>query len=254
MVKEEIKKVQTEKDSLKKEEKKAVGKESGEVKEKEKGKKPDSVEEKPKEKKEETDVKADKKDEKKPVDVKDKAGEKSGKPVSGESQEKPVSGKEQVKEVEKKEPAVEMEKEMSPKVSEALQLVKAMSADERTGFGVAMIKELRVLELAGWVKSLEKEFGVSAQAAVVSAAPGGAGSAAAPAEEQKDSYTVVLASVGDKKIQVIKEVRTITSLGLREAKALVDEAPKPVKEDVNEQEANEIKAKLESAGATVELK
>ena len=245
MVKEEIKKIQTEKDSLKKEEKKAGGKESGEVKEKEKGKKPDSVEEKPKEKKEETDVKADKKDEKKPVDVKGKAGEKSGKPVSGE---------EQVKEVEKKEPAVEKEKEMSPKVSEALRLVKAMSADERTEFGVAMIKELRVLELAGWVKSLEKEFGVSAQAAVVSAAPGGAVSAAAPAEEQKDSYTVVLASVGDKKIQVIKEVRTITSLGLREAKALVDEAPKPVKEDVNEQEANEIKAKLESAGATVELK
>lgn len=229
-----------------KEEKKAGGKESGEVKEKEKGKKPETVSEKPKEKKEETDVKAEKKkSEEKLADVKDK---------TGEEQVKPAGEEELAKEVEKKEPAVEEEKEMSPKVSEALQLVKAMSADERTGFGVAMIKELRVLELAGWVKSLEKEFGVSAQAAVVSAASAGAGSAAAPAEEQKDSYTVVLASIGDKKIQVIKEVRTITGLGLREAKALVDESPKPVKEEVNEQEANEIKAKLESAGATVEIK
>jgi large subunit ribosomal protein L7/L12 len=118
-----------------------------------------------------------------------------------------------------------------------------------------MVKELSVLELSEWVKTLEKEFGVSAQAVVVGGASGGAQGPAAPAEEEKkDSYTVMLTAVGDKKIQVIKEVRTVTSLGLREAKALVDEAPKPVREGVSEQEANEIKAKLEAAGASVELK
>ncbi|MFQ5803400.1 MAG: 50S ribosomal protein L7/L12 [Candidatus Methylomirabilales bacterium] len=106
------------------------------------------------------------------------------------------------------------------------------------------------------VKSLEEKYGISAAAvaAPVATAPGvGAPGAAAPAEEQTE-FTVVLAGVGEKKIQVIKEVRAITNLGLKEAKDLVDGAPKPVKEGVSKQEAEEVKAKLEGAGATVEIK
>lgn len=106
------------------------------------------------------------------------------------------------------------------------------------------------------VKALEEKYGISAAAvaAPVATAPGvGAPGAAAPAEEQTE-FTVVLAGVGEKKIQVIKEVRAITNLGLKEAKDLVDGAPKPVKEGVSKQEAEEVKAKLEGAGATVEIK
>ena len=160
--------------------------------------------------------------------------------------------KEEVKEV--KEVKKEVKVEVSPKVSSVLETVKTMSPEEREVFAVSMIKGLNVLELSKWVKSLEEEFGVSAAApAAVSAASGVSQGEVAP-EEKKTSWTVVLVSSGDKKIQVIKEVRTITALGLREAKALVDEAPKPVKENIPEEEANEIKAKLETAGATVELK
>ncbi len=158
--------------------------------------------------------------------------------------------------VEEKEKVPRKEKpveEVSPKVSKVLEAVNTMSPEERTDFGVSLIKGLSVLELSEWVKTLEKEFGISAAAPVAVAA--GPQEPSAPAEEEKkDSFTVMLVSSGDKKIQVIKEVRTITNLGLREAKALVDEAPKPVKENVTEQEANEIKAKLEVAGAGVELK
>ncbi len=174
-----------------------------------------------------------------------------------EKEEKPVEEKKKVKKEEK--PVEEVsekseKKEVSPKVSEVLEEVKTMTPEERTEFGVSLVKGLSVLELSEWVKTLEKEFGISAAAPVaVAAAP--AGSQEASAEEvKKDSFAVMLVSSGDKKIQVIKEVRTITSLGLREAKALVDEAPKPVKENITEKEANEIKAKLEAAGATVELK
>jgi len=113
-----------------------------------------------------------------------------------------------------------------------------------------------VLELSEFVKAFEDKFGVSAAAPVAVAAPGataGAGAEAAAAEEQ-DEFDVVLASAGDKKIQVIKEVRALTSLGLKEAKDLVDSAPKPVLEKVNKEQADEAKAKLEGAGATVELK
>src|SRR6187397_2140381 len=114
------------------------------------------------------------------------------------------------------------------------------------------LSSLTVMEAAELAKMLEEKWGVTAAAAVsVAAAPGGA--AAAPAEEKTD-FTVVLASAGDKKIEVIKEVRAITGLGLKEAKDLVEGAPKPVKEGVNKEEADKIKAQLEKAGAKVELK
>jgi large subunit ribosomal protein L7/L12 len=109
-----------------------------------------------------------------------------------------------------------------------------------------------VLELAALVKDLEGKWGVSAAAAVVAAAPGAA--AAAPAAEEKTEFNVVLTDAGANKIGVIKEVRAITGLGLKEAKDLVEGAPKPVKEGANKAEAEEIKKKLEAAGAKVELK
>ena len=115
------------------------------------------------------------------------------------------------------------------------------------------LSKLTVLEAADLAKMLEEKWGVSAAAAVaVAAAPGGA-AAAAPAEE-KTEFTAVLAAIGDKKIEVIKEVRALTGLGLKEAKDLVEGAPKPVKEGVTKEEAEKIKAQLEKAGAKVELK
>jgi large subunit ribosomal protein L7/L12 len=116
------------------------------------------------------------------------------------------------------------------------------------------LSSLTVLEAAELAKLLEEKWGVSAAAAVaVAAAPGAGGAAAAPAEE-KTEFTVVLAAAGDKKIEVIKEVRALTGLGLKEAKDLVEGAPKPVKEGVNKEEAEKVKAQLEKAGAKVELK
>ena len=115
------------------------------------------------------------------------------------------------------------------------------------------LSKLTVLEAADLAKMLEEKWGVSAAAAVaVAAAPGGA-AAAAPAEE-KTEFTAVLAAIGDKKIEVIKEVRALTGLGLKEAKDLVEGAPKPVKEGVSKDEAEKIKAQLEKVGAKVELK
>jgi len=115
------------------------------------------------------------------------------------------------------------------------------------------LSSLTVLEAAELAKLLEEKWGVSAAAAVAVAAPGAGGGAAAPVEE-KTEFTVVLAAAGDKKIEVIKEVRAITGLGLKEAKDLVEGAPKPVKEGVNKDEAEKLKAQLEKAGAKVELK
>ena len=116
---------------------------------------------------------------------------------------------------------------------------------------IDIVKGLTVLELSELVKALEEEFGVSAAAPVaVAAAP----VAAAAVEEEQTEFDVILASVGDKKINVIKVVREITGLGLKEAKDLVDAAPKAVKEKVNKEEANDIKAKLEEAGAGIEIK
>ena len=119
------------------------------------------------------------------------------------------------------------------------------------------LKGISVLELSERIKALEEEFGVSATA-VAAAAPAGAAAAAAgdggEAAEEQSTFDVVLQSAGDKKIQVIKVVRAATGLGLKEAKALVDEAPKPVKEGAEREDADKLKADLEEAGATVELK
>jgi large subunit ribosomal protein L7/L12 len=122
---------------------------------------------------------------------------------------------------------------------------------------IEALKGLTVLELAELVKAMEEEFGVSAAApvAAVAAVPAAGGAAAAPAEEEEQTeFDVILKSVGDKKINVIKVVREITALGLKEAKELVDGAPNPVKEKINKEEAEAIKKKLEEAGATVEIK
>ena len=116
------------------------------------------------------------------------------------------------------------------------------------------IKKMSVLELSELIKALEEEFGVSATA-VAAAAPAAAGAGdGAAAEEESSTVDVVLTGAGDKKIQVIKVVRAATGLGLKEAKALVDEAPKPVKEGVEREEADKLKAELEEAGASVEVK
>ncbi len=115
------------------------------------------------------------------------------------------------------------------------------------------LSSLTVLEAAELAKMLEEKWGVSAAAAVAVAAGPAAGAAAAPVEEQTE-FTVVLAAIGDKKIEVIKEVRAITGLGLKEAKDLVEGAPKPVKEGVNKDDAAKLKAQLEKAGAKVEVK
>jgi large subunit ribosomal protein L7/L12 len=118
------------------------------------------------------------------------------------------------------------------------------------------IKELSIIEAADLSKKIEEEFGIQAAAPVAVAAPGGAGAAAGGAEEAEEQteFTVVIASAGDKKIQVIKEVRALTSLGLKEAKDLVDAAPKPVLENVPKEQADKAKEQLEAAGATVEVK
>jgi large subunit ribosomal protein L7/L12 len=118
------------------------------------------------------------------------------------------------------------------------------------------LKGISVLELAERIKALEEEFGVSAAAvaAPVAAAGGGGGGDGAAAEEEGGTVDVILAGAGDKKIQVIKVVRAATGLGLKEAKTLVDEAPKPVKEGIEKEEADKLKQELEEAGASVEVK
>ncbi len=126
-------------------------------------------------------------------------------------------------------------------------------ASEKTLKFIEEIKNMTVLELAELVKAIEEEFGVTAAAPVAVAGPAAAGAAAAPAEEQTE-FNVVLAEVGAEKIKVIKVVREVTGLGLKEAKDLVDGAPKPVKEGVSKQEAEEIAAKFAETGAKIEIK
>jgi len=116
------------------------------------------------------------------------------------------------------------------------------------------IKKLSVTELAELVKALEEEFGVSAAAPVAMMAGPAAGGGEAEIAEEQSEFDVILTVVGDKKIQVIKEVRAVTGLGLKEAKEVVDGAPKPIKEKVAKEEADDIKAKLEAVGATIEIK
>ncbi|MFH1567713.1 MAG: 50S ribosomal protein L7/L12 [Gemmatimonadota bacterium] len=128
------------------------------------------------------------------------------------------------------------------------------SLSPKLGEIIDSISGLTVLELAELVKALEEKFGVSAAAPMMMAGAMPAAGAGEAAAVEKDSFDVVLTGAGEKKIQVIKVVREITSLGLKEAKALVDEAPKPVKEGVSKQEAEEIQARLTEAGAQVEIR
>ena len=131
-----------------------------------------------------------------------------------------------------------------------------MATATSTDKWIEELKGISVLELAERIKALEEEFGVSAaaMAAPAAAAPAGGGGGDAAAEEESTTADVILTAAGDKKIQVIKVVRAATGLGLKEAKALVDEAPKPVKEGIDKEEAGKLKQELEEAGATVELK
>lgn len=118
-----------------------------------------------------------------------------------------------------------------------------------------IVKEMSVADLAELIKAFEEEFGVSAAAPVAAApVPGGAPAEEEAEQEEQTEFDVMLTDTGEKKIQVIKVVRELTGLGLKEAKALVDELPKPVKEQVSKEEADELKSKLEESGATVELK
>jgi len=119
---------------------------------------------------------------------------------------------------------------------------------------IEFIAGMSVLELSEMVKELEEKFGVSASAPVAMMAAGPVDTAGGAAVEEQTEFDIILISSGDKKIQVIKEVRAITGLGLKDAKSLVDEAPKPVKEGISKEEAEKIKAQLEEAGAQVELK
>jgi large subunit ribosomal protein L7/L12 len=119
---------------------------------------------------------------------------------------------------------------------------------------VEFVSNMSVLELSELIKELEEKFGVSAAAPMAMMAAGPAQGAAGAQAEEKTEFDVIVTAAGDKKIQVIKEVRAITGLGLKEAKALVDEVPKPVKEGVTKDEAEKIKAQLEEAGAQVEVK
>jgi large subunit ribosomal protein L7/L12 len=120
---------------------------------------------------------------------------------------------------------------------------------------ISLLENMTMLEVSGLVKKLEEHFGVTAAMPMMAAMPGmGGGAAAAAAVEEKTEFDVVLTAAGDKKIQVIKVVREVTGLGLKEAKDLVDGAPKPVKEKISKEEAASIKAKLEENGASVEIK
>ena len=190
-----------------------------------------------------------------------KPEEKKEEKVEGETEKTKVEpAKKEKKEDEKVETAVvEKEKPVQEKVKEKEVKVKVEEASEEKNKMTPKIEEIMgtiggmtVLELSDLVKALEEKFGVVAVAPVAM----GAAPAAASAEEAKEKteWNVILTAIGAKKIQVIKEVRAITSLGLKEAKTLVEEAPKPVKEGVSQKEAEEIKTKLEAAGATVELK
>jgi large subunit ribosomal protein L7/L12 len=155
--------------------------------------------------------------------------------------------------IESEEPKVEGEPKAKkqPKTKETSSGAKAMTKEDIIG----VVKDMTVLELSELVKALEEEFGVSAAAPMAMAAAGGGPSAsAAAAEEEKTEFTVILKEIGENKINVIKAVREVTTLGLKEAKDLVEAAPKPVKEGINKDEAAAVKKKLEEAGAKAEIK
>ena len=127
---------------------------------------------------------------------------------------------------------------------------------ERVGSALKLTEEMTALELASYAKAMRDKFGITAAPVAVAAGPAGGGAAggAAPAAEEASIFDVILAGAGTNKIQVIKEIRTVTSLGLKEAKDLVESAPKPVKTGVKKEEADEIKKKVEAAGAKVEIR
>ncbi len=154
--------------------------------------------------------------------------------------------------VESEQPKVEGEpKAKKPsKAKETSSGAKSMTKEDI----IAVVKNMTVLELADLVKALEEEFGVSAAAPVAMAAAAGAPTAAAAPEEEKSEFTVILKEIGENKINVIKAVREVTTLGLKEAKDLVEGAPKTVKEGINKDEAAAVKKKLEEAGAKAEIK
>jgi large subunit ribosomal protein L7/L12 len=171
-----------------------------------------------------------------------------------EPEEKKIEEPKEKKAEEPKEKKVEEPKAKKPSKSKETSSTgaKAMTKEDI----IAVVKDMTVLELADLVKALEDEFGVTA-APVAVAAPAAAGTpagAAAAAEEEKSEFTVILKEIGENKINVIKAVREVTTLGLKEAKDLVESAPKPVKEGVNKDEAAATKKKLEEAGAKVEVK
>jgi len=154
---------------------------------------------------------------------------------------------------ESEEPKVEGEPKAKkqPKTKETSSGAKTMTKEDIIG----VVKNMTVLELSELVKALEEEFGVSAAAPMAMAVAGGGPSAAAAApEEEKTEFTVILKEIGENKINVIKAVREVTTLGLKEAKDLVEAAPKPVKEGINKDEAAAVKKKLEEAGAKAEIK
>lgn len=154
-------------------------------------------------------------------------------------------------EVQKEEAVTEEEKAHKKRATAAKKESKSLSKDEI----IAAVKEMTVLELSELVKALEETFGISAAMPMMAAAPAGAAgaAAAAPVEEQTE-FTVILKEVGANKISVIKAVREVTTLGLKEAKELVESAPKPIKEGITKAEAATIKEKLTTAGAVVEVK
>lgn len=161
----------------------------------------------------------------------------------------------EIKEEEASEITAEEEKTPKKQTATAKKETKTMSKDDV----IAAIKEMTVLDLSELVKTLEETFGVSAAAPMVAAAPAGAPAAAgaepaADEEEEQTEFNVILTDIGANKISVIKAVREVTTLSLKEAKDLVDSAPKPVKEGVNKAEAATLKEKLEASGATIEIK
>ena len=139
-------------------------------------------------------------------------------------------------------------------VAEVLSQVKGLSEDERTEVLLGVIAESNVLWLSKFKKAFEDKFGVTAAAPMMAMPMGGGAGGGVAVAEEKTEFDVVLMSAGDKKIQVIKVVRELTGLGLKEAKDLVEGVPKPVKEGVSKDDAGKIKAQLEAAGATVEIK
>jgi len=173
-------------------------------------------------------------------------------PAKGKAAAEPKASPEKKEEVKSEKPEekptpvapTEKKEEAKPKVKVTEKMEGMMNT----------IGEMSVMELSDLVKALEEKFGVSAQAPVAVAAAGGAAGAAGAAEEEKSVFTVVLAEIGPKKINVIKEIRALTNLGLKEAKDLVEAAPKEVKDGLTKEEAEKMKKQLETAGAKIELK